>query len=265
VVLNFDMDRGIGTLRWKANPIGRRPVCYRVYGSNEKGFSISDTDYPVMNMYAGDWRKASLDGRFPANFVAETTETKLVVVKEGLDLPNTNRAFYRVVAVDSHGNRSWSSDYASAPRPFLYTTPPIEATVGREYRCQLETILSLGDLSLRNVTKEQVPNFWPPEEVNAILDGPEWFRQVTNFWDVQEPRFSLRKGPPWLKIDQTTGVLAGTPDAPGRTRVIVSVTLEQKVEELDLEALVWGIRQVVGSKTEWMGPVTQEFVIEVRE
>src|SRR5262249_11473165 len=32
-------------LRWKPNPAGRKPVKYRVYGSDEKGFSVSDAPY----------------------------------------------------------------------------------------------------------------------------------------------------------------------------------------------------------------------------
>ena len=33
-------------LRWKPNPAGRQPVKYRVYGSDEKGFSVSDEPLP---------------------------------------------------------------------------------------------------------------------------------------------------------------------------------------------------------------------------
>ncbi len=265
VVLDFDAQRGIGTLRWEPNPDGRSPARYRVYGSDEKGFSVSDEPYPVMDIYAGDWRKARLAGRFPANFVAETTETELVVVGEGLDVPNANRAFYRVVAVDDQGKRSWSSDYASAPRPFIYTSPMLAAEAGEDYACQVGTTRSLGDLSLRSVTEEQVPDFWPAEEVDAILAAPSWHRQVTNFWDVQEPRYALQQGPPWLKIDGGTGLLSGTPDAPGKAQVVVAATLQREVDDLDLEALAWGRRQVTSTTTETMGPAIQEFVVEIRE
>ncbi len=94
---------------------------------------MSDEPYAVMDFYAGDWRDAVLAGQFPANFIAETAETELVVVGAGLALPNANRAFYRVVAVDRHGNRSWSSDYAAAPRLFIYTSPVVTARVGDRY------------------------------------------------------------------------------------------------------------------------------------
>jgi hypothetical protein len=218
-----------------------------------------------MDIYAGDWRKAELSGTFPANFVAETESTQLVVVGRGLRLPNANKAFYRVVAVDSQGERSWSSEYAEAPRPFIYSQPETAATVGQEYRYQISTIRSLGDLSLRTVTRDQVVDFWPPEEVDQILAGPEWHRQVANFWDVQNPRYTIRKGPSWLSIDPTSGLLKGTPDHPGRVHVVISVLLEREIEELDLEAQIWGLRQVTGTATEKMGPTTQEFVIEIKE
>lgn len=263
VALEFDGESGVGTLRWEPNPAGRRPVKYRVYGSDEKGFSVSDEPYPVMDLFAGDWRNARLAGRFQANFVAETSDTRLVVLRQGSELPNSNRAFYRVVALDGSGKRSWSSDYASAPRPFIYTTPIRTAKVGEPYRHQVNTIRSLGDLSLRTVTEEQVPVFWPPGEVDAILKGPEWYRQVVNFWDIQTPVYALVEGPHWLGIDAATGLLTGTPQAPGRVRVVVSAALEREVDELDLEALVWGRREVRGRTTERMGPVFQEFVVDV--
>ncbi len=263
VRLDFDADRGIGTLRWQRNPAGRAPATYRVYGSDEKGFSVSDEPYAVMDFYAGDWRDAVLAGQFPANFIAETAETELVVVGAGLALPNANRAFYRVVAVDRHGNRSWSSDYAAAPRPFIYTSPVVTARVGDRYRYQAGTIRSLGDPGLRGVTAEQVPNFWPPEERAAILQGPVWHREVVRFWDIQAPRYALLKGPAWMKIDEATGLLSGAPDAPGRTEVIIAVTLQRDVEELDLDQLAWGRRDVTGVSVETMGPATQTYEIEV--
>src|SRR5262249_19344530 len=45
VTLAIDRDRGTGAVRWKASPNGRRPTRYRVYGSDEKGFTVSDEPY----------------------------------------------------------------------------------------------------------------------------------------------------------------------------------------------------------------------------
>ena len=39
--------RNRGVLRWAPNPMGRKPVAYRVYASDEKGFSVSDRPYAV--------------------------------------------------------------------------------------------------------------------------------------------------------------------------------------------------------------------------
>src|SRR5262249_6477410 len=40
VTLAIDPERSLGMLRWKPNPAGRKPAKYRIYGSDEKGFSI---------------------------------------------------------------------------------------------------------------------------------------------------------------------------------------------------------------------------------
>ena len=45
--LEFDRERNRGVLRWAADPLGRKPVAYRVYASDEKGFSVSDRPYKV--------------------------------------------------------------------------------------------------------------------------------------------------------------------------------------------------------------------------
>src|SRR5262249_48249220 len=158
-------------LRWQPNSAGGKPVKYRIYGSDEKGFSVSDEPY---RRNVGQSR--DLPAEVPANFVAETSDTEMVVLSSGLDLPNANRAFYRVVAVDDRGKRSGPSDYAAAARPFIYSKPPDTARVGTEYRYQVTTVRSLGDLRLR------------------VVEGKE----VASFWDIERPRFVLTQGPAWL-------------------------------------------------------------------
>lgn len=106
-------------LRWKPNAAGRKPVKYRVYGSDEKGFSVSDAPYRRNVGQSKD-----LPAEAAANFVAETSDTELTVLGAGVDLPNANRAFYRVVAVDDKGTRSGPSDYAAVARPFICSKPP---------------------------------------------------------------------------------------------------------------------------------------------
>jgi hypothetical protein len=225
---------------------------------------VSDESYPVLDFYGGDWRAVQLRGRFPGNFVCETEDTEAEVVGESCGLPNTNKAYYRVVAVDAHSKRSWSSEYVAAPRPFITVGPTGEALAGAPYVCQLRTIRSLGALGYRAVTEAEVPDFWPPEERAAILAGFPWNRQVEKFWDVEEPRFRLVEGPAWLTLDAGTGLLRGTPDAPGRVQVIVEATLRRTVDTLDPEQLAHGRRVVVDTWTEVLGPDRVAFVIEVR-
>lgn len=117
------------------------------------------------------------------------------------------RSCCRVIAVDKRGKRSGPSDCVAAPRPFLFSKPPTVAKVGTECRYQPVTIRSLGGVRMR------------------VRGG----RQTLGFWDIEEPRFALQKGPAWLKADKATGALSGTPDAPGKAEVVVSVTLKRVV------------------------------------
>ncbi len=123
-----------------------------------------------------------LKPEFPANFIAETKVAELAVMGDGIESPNANKTYYRVVAVDSQGKRSGPSDYATAPRPTIYGKPTTQAKVGTEYRCQFQANRSLGDLRLR------------------IVDGTE----TANFWDVEKPKFAIKEGPAWLKVDPAT-------------------------------------------------------------
>jgi hypothetical protein len=234
--LGYDKDRRIGTLTWKANPVGQKPVKYRVYGSNEKGFSVSDEAYKVT---IGVSKELTPD--FPANFIAETAATELAVLGDDLESPSANQTYYRVVAVDAAGKRSGPSDYAAAPRPTIFGKPLAQAKVGTEYRTQLAANRSLGDLRLR------------------MIGGKE----TANFWDVEKPKFAIAEGPTWLKIDPATGMLSGTPDAAGKIDVAVTVTIDQEVRKLDDNTLGWGNEKVVSISTERVGSATRRLSIDV--
>jgi hypothetical protein len=226
-------------LRWKPNPKGRKPVKYRIYGSDEKGFSISDEAYRVR---VGATQE--LAPLFPANFVAETPHTELIVLGAGLDLPNANKAFYRVVAVDAEDRRSGPSDYAGAPRPFIYSRPPESARVGQPYRYSMSTIRSLGDLRVGR-------------------GGQEEQQSRAGFWDIEKVRYALVEGPAWLRLDERTGVLSGVPDASGTVDVVVTVTPERTVRRLDDSRLSWGHELVKEVVTESVGSAKQRFRITV--
>jgi hypothetical protein len=222
-------------LRWKPNPAGNKPSKYRVYGSDEKGFSISDEPY---RRNVG--RSTDVPALAPANFVAETASTELVVLGAGVKLPNANKAFYRVVAVDAGGKRSGPSDYAAATRPFIFSKPPDTGKVGTEFRYQVGVVRSLGDLRVR------------------IVGGKE----TASFWDIEKPHFALVKGPGWLRIS-SSGVLRGVPDAHGNIDVVVKVSLQRAVRRLDEGRLSWGQELVKEVGTETVGSTTQSFRIAV--
>jgi hypothetical protein len=213
-----------GVLRWKANPAGTRPAKYRVYGSDEKGFSIGDEPFEVLG---GE--------RAPANFIAETAKPEFAVLGSG----GSNRAYYRVMAVDAAGQRSADSDFAESPRPFLFAPAPA-AKAGREFKLLVGSIRSLGDARARDASKPQ-----------------------TKFWETERPKFALAEAPAWLSIDPATGLLSGTPPAPGRVKAVVAASLEVEDRRVDPKALVWGHDKVLGSAVKTLGPARLELAFEV--
>jgi hypothetical protein len=239
VTVDYDHARGLGTLRWKPNPVGSSPIKYRVYGNDEKGFTIAEKPYQSVRGDSTEEMPAS----FPANFIAETTATEMAVLGCDVTLPEANKTYYRVVAVDDRGERSGPSDYATAPRPVIYSSPVVAATVGVEYRYQVLANRSLGDLTSR-------------------MAGDQ---AVKGYFDVEKPRFALEQGPAWLKIDESTGALRGTPDASGTVDVTVTACIDRQVRKLDEAALQWGREKVLSVTTERVGSATQEFVIHVQQ
>ncbi len=171
-------------LSWRANPGGPRPVKYRLYASDERGFSANDQPHEVIGL-----------GDLPANFVAETTETDMLVGGAG-------RCYWRVVAVDEHGTLSGPSDYAELPHPFIHTQAPAACQAGERYEYQPAAIRSLGDLQYRD--RENPPAFYEREE----------------------HRWHIERGPAWLTIDEATGALTGTPPATdvGAHAITIAVT-----------------------------------------
>jgi len=235
VAIKYNPDTGVGTLTWSANPVGRPPAKYRVYGSDEKGFTVHDTPYEVKLGDAKD-----LANPFPANFVAEVTGTSLDVVGVGNTLPNANKAYYRVVAVDARDKRSGDSDYAEAPRPFIYSAPVTSAPVDQPYRYQVKAIRSLGDLTRRDDAKP---------------------KPGAKFWKIEPLKFSLTQKPSWMSINADTGLIKGTSDGTGGT-VTISVTLTKEHRLVhDKDNIVWGNEHEQSRTYESVGPVIQQFIV----
>jgi hypothetical protein len=244
VVLEYDREKNLGILRWTPNRLGRKPVAYRIYSSDEKGFTVSDEPFQALTgIYNANKGSKETSTQFPANFLIETNSAELAVVGEEVTLDGANKAFYRVVAVDEAGNRSGPSDYAEAPRPVIYSRPSMQARPGVDYRYDVSAIRSLGDLRTR------------------VVGG----REVMNYWDVEKLRFQMEKGPKWLRIDESRGQLSGRPDRAGRSDVVIAVKLERERRKLDPSVLQWGVEKVIESRIETVGTAKQSFVIETTQ
>ncbi|NLX99126.1 MAG: hypothetical protein GXY83_23555 [Rhodopirellula sp.] len=206
-------DRGY-TLHWKANPQGAMPAAYKVYGSDEKGFSASDTNYPVVRgkgfvktieQFTAKPSNAPDAGvvQTPPNLIGTVQETSLRVVGAEVDLPNANSAFYRVVAADAAGIESGPSDYAEAPRPMVVIPAEDKGKVGAEYRMAPKSVLSIGDLRCRRSDQSSY---------NAA------------YWDREEYTFRATALPEGLTIDPATGEISGKPVKAGRSDVRITVS-----------------------------------------
>jgi hypothetical protein len=241
VKFDYNSANGVGVLRWTANPAGRRPVKYRIYGSDEKGFTIADKPHQG-TVGITKQEMAAWNPWFPANFIAEIAGTELAVMGSAVKLPAANKTYYRVVAVDEQGKCSGPSEYATGPRPVIYSTPVVAAKVGDDYHYAVFANRSLGDLSAR-------------------MKGGQ---QISGYFDIENPKFKIERGPAWLKIDENTGVLSGTPDAAGQTEVMVTAHIKREVRNLDEPTLKWGNEKILSVTTEPVGTAAQKFVIDVQ-
>ena len=179
------------TLRWSANTRGNAPARYRVYASNERGFSIGNAD--IQAMHQG-----------PKLAMVETVNTSMVVAGPSVSGSVANHAFYRVVAIDAAGVESCPSDYAELPQPFVYSAPVTQAKAGAPYQYQIETVASMGDFQHR-------------------YDKPG-----NAYWEQESDRYEKAAGPEWLQVDPDTGLVHGTPPAgtKGEFPVVIHITTQ---------------------------------------
>ncbi len=182
--LAVDYEHRTMTLCWRPNPAGEPPHHYEVYGSDERGFTAHRSAYQRQE---GPARPASTQ---PANLLAETEGTALLVVGPQVPDGRGNRAFYRVVAVDGHGRRSGPSDYAAAPLPFVFSRPPARAVAGQQAVWVCRSLRAEGDL-------------------RCLSDGPHRYQAAFRDQDVLS--FILDEGPEFLALDARSGRLVVEP------------------------------------------------------
>jgi len=190
-------------LSWKPNRRGEQPSAYEVYGSDIKGFSVHKEAHEIATL-----------GKVSGNYLGRTMATRIEVAGVFSDNPvgvenqeNLNRCYYRVVAVDAEGAHSGCSDYAEMPHPIIISLPVVKTSLGERYRYQPKVIRSLGDLQHR------------------------YEKPVTKFWEQEQLRFSLEKGPDWLSMDSKTGLLTGTPSAANAAKHRVRIGLTTSFEK----------------------------------
>ena len=242
VTLDYDQAKGVGILRWKANTVGRAPVKYRVYGSDEKGFTIADQRFQSTVGVTKD-EMAAWNPWFPANFIAETTATELAVMGREVDSARGQQD----LLPRGRGGRAGQAERAvrlrdRSPARHLQQARRWRPRSGAEYRYQVRANRSLGDLSAR-------------------MKGGD---QQSGYFDIEKPKFALAQGPAWLKIDPSTGVLSGTPDAAGKVEVAVTAAIDRQVRKLDEKVLAWGNEKVLSTSTDRVGVATQKFVLEIQ-
>ncbi len=225
VTLTTKDDRA--TFSWDANASGTTPVRYRVYGSDEKGFSIGDATIQAM-------------AKGPVPVFEDVTTTSLLVGGPVADGPLANLAYYRVVAIDEQGVESCPSDYVEMPRPRVYTAPVTTAKVGEAYTYPLKTIASIGDWQHR-------------------YDSPG-----DAFWEKESYHYALLEGPSWLTIDEDTGLLHGTPPLGSAgeetVRVEVKTIFVDDVGETGISA-----QDFMAPKAELAGVGEHRFVVTVAD
>lgn len=205
-------------LTWTANPSGTRPARYDIYGSVERGFSVNRERHEVVG-------RGEVDGNFIASVAADGD------LRYTVDGPYS---YWRVVAVDEAGVESCPSDYAEAAHPYIITTPPTLAQVGRPYRYVVQTRESIGDLQHR-------------------YEG-------NGYWEREKYTFELLEGPDWLVVDGETGLVSGIPDGPGVARAVIGVTATMGFE-VGEDAQSAPVFMKTGE--EWTKSVTQEFELTV--
>lgn len=191
----FDAAQRTVTLHWQRGQSGTTPVRYKIYGSDERGFTAHDHPYLRNDGLAGDKMTQ-------ANLLLETIQPIT-----SISLPqNLWRPYYRVVAVDKQGRLSGPSAQAELQHPLIAITELPSAARNRFYQFKVATNASIGDL------------------VSADENGLSYqmkFRYGDN------PVFHIAGAPNGLTIDNH-GVISGFIGNDMQKKYSVTITVEDK-------------------------------------
>lgn len=213
------------TLTWAPNPSGTKPVRYKVYGSNEKGFSVGGE--VIQKLHQG-----------PPIVMEEIKRPKLVVGGRKAKGALANLAYYRVVAVDKQGVESCPSEYVELPRPLVTSTPVTKAKVGEAFQYAIQAVTSMGDVQRR-------------------YDEPG-----DAYWEKESLRFEKVSGPDWLSVDARTGVVQGTPtEKAPKTEVVIRITtaFDDEVKPEATQAAVF-----IAAKEKMVKSTEHRFMVTVK-
>jgi len=172
----YDDPTGVTTLTWSPPSGGTAVTYYEIYGSSEHGFSPLREDEHATAHRA----------------VVNRPKTLLTTTDQTTWNASANiEAFYRVTAVDAHGNRSAPTPIVKVPSPALLPVELPPAKVGLQYSFKLPARLRAGRFAL-SLKK------------GMIVDGAD------------TPGFTLPDLPGigWLRIDAATGELSSVLSPP---------------------------------------------------
>jgi hypothetical protein len=131
----YDSGKSSALLTWMAGEGGTEPVSYRIYGSNERGFTPKEEPYTYDAGLAGS-KEA------PANLLFETNGSETT-----WKIPQTLwRPYYRIASVDSEGRLSGTSSMVELTHPLIITSSLLKAQAGSFYQSQIEVSASIGHL-----------------------------------------------------------------------------------------------------------------------
>jgi hypothetical protein len=196
VIEGFTIEGETISISWKPGP-GKLPVKYEVFGSNEQGFIPVSGSFNIAQ--AMESRETVL---YPANKAGEVTGCTLPVAGPNRAGPGLNRVYYRIAAVDETEGRSCPSECIELPFPFVYSVPPDTVRPGEPFLYRIKALYRSSEAGYKG-------------KIKTIME-----------YRTDTVKYSLVCGPDWISLDETTGILTGTPKKGKSGQVKISVRIE---------------------------------------